>query len=64
MTGLVDLRNANAGKIMFENRGRVIEAISEPGKPNDIGRTEVQSVYYLLTSCFCSASQLPLLETE
>jgi hypothetical protein len=36
MTGLVNLRNANAGKITFENRRRVIKAISESGKPSDI----------------------------
>lgn len=39
---LVDLRNANAAGIAFENRRRVVEAFSEPGKPNDTGRTEVQ----------------------
>ena len=39
---LVDLRNANAAGIAFENRRRVIEAFSEPGRPNDTGRTEVQ----------------------
>ena len=39
---IVDLRNANAAGVAFENRRRVIEAFSEPGKPNDTGRTEVQ----------------------
>ena len=39
---LVDLRNANAAGIAFENRRRVIGAFSEPGRPNDTGRTEVQ----------------------
>ena len=39
---LVDLRNANAAGIAFENRRRVIAAFSEPGKPDDTGRTEVQ----------------------
>ena len=42
MAKVVDLRNANAAGIAFENRRRVIEAFSEPGKPNDSGRTEVQ----------------------
>ena len=42
---LVDLRNANAAGISFENRRRVIEAFSEPGKPNDSGRTEVQGAF-------------------
>jgi small subunit ribosomal protein S15 len=39
---VVDLRNANAAGISFENRRRVIEAFSEPGKPNDSGWTGVQ----------------------
>jgi small subunit ribosomal protein S15 len=42
MAKVVDLRNANAAGIAFENRRRVIEAFSEVGKPNDTGRTEVQ----------------------
>jgi len=47
---VVDLRNANAAGIAFENRRRVIEAFSEPGKPNDTGRTEVQGAL----SCVCT----------
>ena len=39
---VVDSRNANAAGVTFENRRRVVEAFSEPGKPNDTGRTEVQ----------------------
>ena len=39
---VVDLRNANAAGVAFENRRRVVEAFSAPGKPNDTGRTEVQ----------------------
>ena len=42
---VVDLRNANAKGIAFENRRRCIEAFSEPGKPNDTGRPEVQGMY-------------------
>jgi small subunit ribosomal protein S15 len=42
---VVDLRNANAAGIAFENRRRVIAAFSEPGKPNDTGRTEVQGAF-------------------
>lgn len=42
---LVDLRNANAAGIAFENRRRVVEAFSEPGKPGDTGRTEVQGAF-------------------
>ena len=39
---LVDLRNANAAGLAFENRKRIIAAFSEPGKPNDTGLPEVQ----------------------
>jgi small subunit ribosomal protein S15 len=39
---VVDLRNANAAGVAFENRRRVVEAFSAPGNPNDTGRTEVQ----------------------
>ncbi len=49
---LVDLRNANAAGIAFENRRRVIEAFSEPEKPNDTGRTEVQGAVPSLLSRF------------
>lgn len=48
MAALVDLRNANAAGIAFENRRRVVEAFSEPGKPNDTGRTEVQAALLTL----------------
>lgn len=40
---VVDLRNANARGIAYENRQRCIAAFSEPGKPNDTGRPEVQA---------------------
>jgi small subunit ribosomal protein S15 len=50
MAKVVDLRNANAAGIAFENRRRVIEAFSEPGKPNDTGRTEVQGACGVLLS--------------
>jgi small subunit ribosomal protein S15 len=43
---LVDLRNANAAGVAFENRRRVVEAFSEPGKPGDTGRTEVQGASF------------------
>jgi small subunit ribosomal protein S15 len=39
MARMVDLRNANAAGVAFENRRRVVEAFSEPGKLNG---TEVQ----------------------
>jgi small subunit ribosomal protein S15 len=51
---VVDLRNANAAGIAFENRRRVIEAFSEPGKPNDSGRTEVQGA---LSCSICTLLQ-------
>ncbi|KAH9477832.1 30S ribosomal protein S15 [Psilocybe cubensis] len=38
----LDLRNANAGGIAFENRRRIILAFSTPENPYDTGRTEVQ----------------------
>jgi len=43
MARMVDLRNANAAGVAFENRRRVVEAFSEPAKPNDTGRTDVQT---------------------
>ena len=38
----LDLRNANAAGIAFENRRRIIKAFSMPENPYDTGRTEVQ----------------------
>jgi len=40
---VIDLRNANAGGIAYENRRRIVAAFSEPGKPGDTGRPEVQA---------------------
>lgn len=42
---VVDLRNANARGIAYENRQRCVAAFSEPGKANDTGRPEVQGAY-------------------
>ena len=56
MAALVDLRNANAAGIAFENRCRVIETFSEPGKPNDTGRTEVQGMCLFFALCFVCLS--------
>ena len=39
---LVDLRNANAKGIAFENRRRIIETFSPTGKATDSGYPEVQ----------------------
>ena len=49
---IVDLRNANARGIAYENRQRCVAAFSEPGKPNDTGRPEVQGAS-LVTPCVC-----------
>ncbi|KAF9070383.1 hypothetical protein BDP27DRAFT_1447067 [Rhodocollybia butyracea] len=40
---LVDLRNANADGIAYENKRRIIVAFSTPKNPFDPGRTEVQA---------------------
>ncbi|EKM61661.1 uncharacterized protein PHACADRAFT_248398 [Phanerochaete carnosa HHB-10118-sp] len=40
---IVDLRNANARGIAYENRQRCIAEFSESGKLNDTGRPEVQA---------------------
>ena len=39
---LIDLRNTNAAGLAYENRKRIIVTFSDPSKPNDPGRTEVQ----------------------
>ena len=46
-TRLVDLRNANARGIAYENRRRIIAAFSEPENPNDTGRPEVQGAFLI-----------------
>lgn len=51
---IIDLRNANARGVAFENRRRVIAEFSEPGKPDDSGRPEVQGRRTGCSSCFCS----------
>ncbi|KAH0837871.1 S15/NS1 RNA-binding domain-containing protein [Lanmaoa asiatica] len=40
---LVDLKNANAKGLAYENRRRIIAAFSTPEQPNDTGRPEVQA---------------------
>lgn len=45
---VVDLRNANARGIAYENRRRCVEAFSEEGNPVDTGRPEVQGMSVLL----------------
>ena len=45
---VMDLRNANARGIAFENRRRVIAAFSPTGKDNDTGYPEVQSAPFKL----------------
>lgn len=46
---VIDLRNANAGGIAYENRRRIIATFSEPGKPDDTGRPEVQGTMHELS---------------
>jgi small subunit ribosomal protein S15 len=41
---LLDLRNANAAGIAYENRRRIITAFSTPLNPFDTGRSEVQGM--------------------
>jgi len=41
----LDLRNANAAGIAYENRRRIVEAFSTPDNPFDPGRTEVQGEF-------------------
>ncbi|EMD32580.1 hypothetical protein CERSUDRAFT_118619, partial [Gelatoporia subvermispora B] len=45
---LVDLRNANARGIAYENRRRIITAFSTPENPEDPGRPEVQAALMTL----------------
>lgn len=45
---IIDLRNANAKGIAYENRQRCVAAFSAPGKPNDTGRPEVQGMLYTI----------------
>ncbi|KAI0082148.1 S15/NS1 RNA-binding domain-containing protein, partial [Panus rudis PR-1116 ss-1] len=49
LASLLDLRNANARGIAYANRRRIIAAFSEPGKPNDTGRSEVQAALLTYT---------------
>lgn len=54
---VIDLRNANAGGIAFENRRRIIETFSTPKNPFDPGRAEVQgSCYTSLNAGLCNVS--------
>jgi small subunit ribosomal protein S15 len=41
---VIDLRNANAAGIAYENRRRIITEFSEPENPFDTGRPEVQGM--------------------
>lgn len=49
MARLLDMKNADAGGIAFENRRRIIDAFGEPGKKNDSGHTEVQGTSTLVS---------------
>ena len=41
---ITSLSNASAKGIAYENRRRIISEFSEPEKPNDTGRSEVQGM--------------------
>lgn len=47
LTRLVDLGNANARGIAYENRRRIVTEFSTPEKPADTGRPEVQGMSIL-----------------
>lgn len=54
---IIDLRNANAGGIAFENRRRIVEAFSEPNRERkgpDTGRAEVQGISNGLPCVLCA----------
>jgi small subunit ribosomal protein S15 len=47
---VIDLRNADAKGIAFENRRRIIHAFSTPENPWDTGRVEVQGTFAISLS--------------
>lgn len=47
---VLDLRNANAGGISYENRRRIILEFSAVENPFDPGRSEVQGMYMYMTT--------------
>lgn len=49
---LVDLRNANAKGVAYENRRRCIQTFSPTGSPEDTGRPEVQGLF--ISTCASS----------
>jgi small subunit ribosomal protein S15 len=60
---LLDLRNANAAGIAYENRRRIIAAFSSPSNPIDPGRSEVQGLLYCqqgTTRCVCLSVEFQL----
>ena len=50
---LVDLRNANARGIAYENRRRIVALFSESENPVDTGRPEVQGACFLHCPIMC-----------
>lgn len=59
---VLDLRNANAGGIAYENRRRIVAAFSEPSQPNDPGRPEVQGPTHPLVLTLSSCLHFFLLQ--
>jgi small subunit ribosomal protein S15 len=57
---VIDLRNANARGIAYENRRRCVLAFSEPDNPSDPGRPEVQGAC-ILSPFFTSSPTYPIL---
>lgn len=56
---LVDLRNANAKGILFENKKRVVAAFSEAEDVVDTGRPEVQGTFTTTYSFFVLRRDIP-----
>lgn len=55
---LLDLRNANAKGLAFENRRRIIEAFSPNPEEPSTGHMEVQGVFNCYLVLLCSVTQL------
>lgn len=56
---VIDLRNANAKGIAYENRRRIILEFSDPKNPYDPGRAEVQGQFLYFTSHLFVTLSLP-----
>ena len=62
---LVDLRNANAQGISYENRRRIVAAFSEPENPTDTGRPEVQGAcLYVVLDRTCAGCPMRMISFD